>query len=326
MRGLFVISLDFELMWGVKDCATTDGYGHTNVLHVPQVIDRMLRLFDKHQIHATFGTVGLIMLNNSYEAHKFIPSEVPSYINQSLSPYADNYLDNIKDSETSLFFAPDIVEKLKNNVNIEIGSHTFGHYYCNAEGQTLNQFSADIERAVEVASDKDIKLQSIIFPRNNVRVEYLDVCKKYGITIYRGNAKKFFSQTSNIIYSLLQRICRLVDAYINIGGQTSFEYGEIKCDNDMFNIPASRMLRPYSSRLAFLEKLRLRRIKKELSHAARNGKLYHLWWHPHNFGANTNENFEFLEKILTHFDKCRTQYDMRSCSMKEAAELLMNNK
>lgn len=323
MRGIFVISLDFELMWGVKDCATTDGYGSTNVSQVPQVINRLLKLFDKHQIHVTFGTVGLLMLNSTSEAINHIPSKTPSYINQNLSPYADDYLNNIKDSEKSLFFAPDIVEILKNNINVEIGSHTFGHYYCNAEGQTIDQFAADIERAVEVASNRDIKLQSIIFPRNNVQNEYLDVCKKFGITIYRGNAKKFFAQTNNAIHSILQRICRLIDTYINISGSTSFTYDEIKCSNGMINIPASRMLRPYSSRLAFLERLRLRRIKKELSHAASKGKLYHIWWHPHNFGANIDKNFEFLEKILNHFDKCRKEHDMCSFSMKEAADFLM---
>lgn len=46
------------------------------------------------------------------------------------------------------------------------------------------------------------------------------------------------------------------------------------------------MLRPYSPRLSFLEGLRLRRIRHEMVHAAKKGELYHLWWHPYNFGAN----------------------------------------
>lgn len=326
MKGLFVVSLDFELMWGLKDCATVEGYGSTNVSQVPLVIERLLELFKRYNIHSTFSTVGLLMLKNASEAVEKFPSVLPSYKDQNLSPYSINYINGIKKEYEPLFFAPCLIEKLKVASNIEIGSHTFGHFYCNAEGQTVEQFSADIERAVEVASEKEIKLQSIVFPRNNVRKEYLEICHKYGICVYRGNAKKFFTHTQNKIHSILQRVCRLIDAYINIGGRTSFGYREIKSEDGMVNVPASRMLRPYSSRLAFAEKLRLRRIKREISLAAQRGEVYHLWWHPHNFGLNIDENFKFLENILKHFEKCREEYGMISCTMIEASEIIKINK
>src|SRR3546814_10818209 len=56
-RGALVISLDLELMWGMRDHATTRDYGH-RVLGEREAIPAMLELFEKSGIHATWATVG----------------------------------------------------------------------------------------------------------------------------------------------------------------------------------------------------------------------------------------------------------------------------
>ena len=56
-KGLFIISLDFELLWGVRDKRTKETYGQ-NILGVQEVIPQLLDLFDKYDITATFATVG----------------------------------------------------------------------------------------------------------------------------------------------------------------------------------------------------------------------------------------------------------------------------
>jgi hypothetical protein len=81
------------------------------------------------------------------------------------------------------------------------------------------------------------------------------------------------------------------------------------------NVPASRFLRPYAPRLRHLEGLRLRRIVSDLEYAAREGKLFHLWWHPHNFGVNTDQNLAFLERVLGHFQRLRERHGMESLNM-----------
>ena len=35
-----------------------------------------------------------------------------------------------------------------------------------------------------------------------------------------------------------------------------------------------------------INSLRLNRIKNEIIQAAKAGEIYHLWWHPHNFGID----------------------------------------
>ena len=90
------------------------------------------------------------------------------------------------------------------------------------------------------------------------------------------------------------------------------------------NIPASRFLRPYSAKLKYLDGLRLHRITSGLKYAANHGLVYHLWWHPHNFGVNLAENLSFLEKILQSYQKLNTQDKMQSLNMGKIAKLCLN--
>ena len=62
-----------------------------------------------------------------------------------------------------------------------------------------------------------------------------------------------------------------------------------------------------------------------MTHAAVNNKIFHLWWHPHNFSNYQNENFEFLTKILAHFKKLNCEFGFESVSMSELAERIEDN-
>ena len=322
LPGALVVSLDYELMWGMIDVAEKDGYGKTNIKNVPEVIKRMLMLFDKYGIHATFATVGMIMYEDKDDLLSDIPSVVPSYTDPSKSPYERNYIQDIKAEENALFFQKEIVEELKKHDNVEIGTHTYCHYYCWEKGQTVEQFDIDLDKAIQVAMEQDIHVKSIVFPRNHCSQNHLAVCAKHGITSYRGNALKYFGQACSRFQEMKNRICRLADAYINIGGNTTIAYSSINMFEKPLNLRASRLLRPYSPKLSFLEGLRLKRIKKEMLHAAKKGEMYHLWWHPHNFGANMNENFAFLEEICKYYQYLNQEYGFSSYTMTEMCKLL----
>ena len=323
-KGTLVISLDYELMWGIIDVLTKDGYGQTHVRQVTEVINRMIAFFEKYDVHATFATVGMIMYPNVKSLLLDIPSVHPTYVNSVMSPYEHDYIPHITETEECLFFQPEVVQRIKSHKGMEIGTHTYCHYYCWAEGQTVEQFDADISKAVEVANRVGIDIKSIVFPRNQVSDEHLKICAKNGIKSYRGNALKYFNEPKSKWEAIRNRICRLLDAYINVGGNTSIPYEKLERREGILNVCASRMLRPYSHKLSFLERLRLRRIRKEMVYAAQNGEMYHLWWHPHNFGANMEENFKFLESILETYAMCKEKYGMMSCTMAELTELMDN--
>jgi hypothetical protein len=87
-------------------------------------------------------------------------------------------------------------------------------------------------------------------------------------------------------------------------------------------MPASRLLRPYNPSEGFLNGMKIDRIRKEMTRAAEKGEVYHLWWHPHNFGRYPQQSLIGLKEILSHFRLCRERYGMVSLNMGEVAALM----
>ncbi len=311
--GSLILSLDFELLWGTIDIYSPEDYGKSNVRNVKKIIPRLITLLEKYDVKATIGFVGMIFYQGKEELLNDLPLIQPSYKKKNLSPYEYNYIEGISNENKDLYFAPELLRLLRQSSNIELGSHTFCHYYCNEEGQTIEEFESDIKKAVDQAKGKGIELHSIIFPRNQVCESYLKVCAKYGFISYRGNPEHFFTKNNIAIFN---KIGRFIDTYIPVT-KTSYPYTELSVTARMTNVKASRFFRPYNKKLAFLEWLKVFRIKQELKGAAQNNEIYHLWWHPHNFGANIEENFQQLEEIFLTYKYCSNKLGMRSFTMSE---------
>ena len=321
-KGHFIISLDFEKLWGVRDKRTINDYGN-DIKNVSIVIERTLELFEKFHVKATFSTVGLLFAESKDEILEHCPALKPSYDDMNLSPYNGHFeLVKPKSSIDPYHYAPDSILLIK-SYNQDIGTHTFSHYYCMEKGQTKQQFRADIISALNIAKKYNIEQSSIVFPRNNVNIEYLNVLNELGIKSYRGNldhwAYEILKQHNHKIKA--QRLYRLLDSYINLSGYNTHDLNQ-SIPFIPVNIPASRFLRPYSNKLRFLEPLKQKRIKSSMTHAAKYGEMYHLWWHPHNFGSNMEQNFQGLEDILKHFKFLSETYDYKSASMESLTDEL----
>jgi peptidoglycan/xylan/chitin deacetylase (PgdA/CDA1 family) len=318
-NGKFVISIDFELFWGVRDKRTIANYG-TNILGVQKAIPAMLELFDKYDIKATFSVVGFLFAENKKELTSYFPSLLPAYTVDKLSPY--EVMNEIGDDERDdpYHFGYSLFKLIAANKNHEIGTHTFSHYYCKEVGQTKEMFKADLMAAKKIAAAKNIKVRSLVFPRNQYNNEYLAACKECGIDSYRGNALSWlYEPRMSNEESIARRTFRFIDAYINMTGHHCYTK-EYIASFPIVNVPASRFLRPYRSYTAFLQPLRLRRITQAMRYAAKQKKLFHLWWHPHNFGSDLQENIFFLEQILIEFKKLQSTYQFQSKTMSDIAD------
>ncbi|MFC5269351.1 polysaccharide deacetylase family protein [Adhaeribacter terreus] len=320
-EGIFVISLDFELFWGVRDVHTFESYGE-NILAVRKVVPALLQLFTEFDIHVTWSTVGFLFFRTKEELLRGVPEIRPDYTNPVLSPYAD--LVNIgKDENADAYhFGSSLIEQIKRTPHQEIGTHTFSHYYCLEDGQTRESFRADLQAAIKVAGQQEIRIESLVFPRNQYNRQYLDICAELGITCFRGNEEAWFYREGNAgSQTSLKRGARLLDAYLNVSGDNCYSLEEI-ARTYPYNIPASRFFRPYSEQLKFLEPLKVSRIKAGLTAAAKEKQVYHLWWHPHNFGKNLEENIEQLRQVLVHYKNLQQQYGIASFTMAEIAALI----
>ncbi len=318
-RGVFTISLDFELYWGFVGKKSIRQYTE-NLLGVYSAIPAILKIFNEYNIHATWATVGFLFFDTFESLLKSTPSRIPKYINSELSPYKYITSASRANKDKPFHFSPSLIKMISSSVNQEIGSHTFSHYYCFEKGQNLADFKADLVAAVNIAKKNKLKINSLVFPGNQYNPEYLSACKEIGIVAFRGN-QPFWSYDAADYDSLIRRAFRLADTYINISGQNTYSQSVLSRKLP-FNIPASRYLRPYSKRLKYLDPYKLRRIKSELTHAAKSREVFHLWWHPHNFGSNLDENMRFLKKVLSHYSILNKTYGMESLNMSELSDRL----
>jgi len=320
-RGMFIISLDFELHWGIRDHAKVEERRGA-MLGERAAVPMLLRLFDEYGVHATWAVPGFLFFATRGALLRGLPSVKPRYADMRLSPYEDLSMVGRDEKQDPFHFAPSLIRQIQASANQEIATHTLSHYYCLEPGQDVHCFKADLEAAFAAAQPYGITFDSIVFPRNEVQDTYLSVLLDMGIRAYRGCARSWLYRSRRRgDEHLLVRGLRLLDSYLPLSGRRSYAVsevgGELPC-----NLMASRYLRPWSPRLGLLNQLRLTRITRELSAAAASGGAYHLWWHPQDFGNHLVENLTLLQAILEHFQALRQEYGMVSVNMREAANVL----
>jgi peptidoglycan/xylan/chitin deacetylase (PgdA/CDA1 family) len=319
----FIISLDFELFWGVRDVTTLDRYG-PNLRGVREAIPAMLRLFSERGIRATWATVGFLFFASKTELCAGLPRVRPAYGQTELCPYRALDAVGQDEAEDPYHFGRSLVDRIRACPGQEIGTHTFSHYYALEPGQDRAAYEADMRAAIRVARSVGVELRSLVFPRNQVNADYLGTLRELGITSYRGTEASWLYQGGTQDREhLARRGGRLLDAYLPISGHHTFRLDDAKRRGPPFDLPASRFLRPWSPRLDRLEELRLRRIERGMTYAARRGEVFHLWWHPHNFGVNQARNLANLTRLLNHFETLRNAWGMESASMGDVAARLL---
>lgn len=317
-HGIFTISLDFELYWGLRDKWSIERC-KDNLRGVRNAVHKILHAFEESHIHATWAAVGFLFFYDRNDLMSNIPKLLPKYQKEELSPY--KYIKEAHELEAEYHFAPDLIELIRQHSGQEIGTHTFSHYYCREEGQSQPQFEEDLFRAIKIAKTKGVSIKSLVFPRNQWRAEYLPTLVKLGIRCFRGNeANWMYVASDGKGQNQFKRAFRLIDAYLNLSGHHTYDLANCIQKNP-FNFPSSRFLRSYSSILAIFDRLRLRRITRAMDEAAIHKRIFHLWWHPENFGINTDENIGFLKKIMLHYDFLKKNHGMVSLNMGELCSL-----
>ena len=315
-NGALVISLDLELFWGVRDVTTVDAY-RANLVGAHDAARQLLDRFGNHEIHATWACVGLLFAHDRDEGLAHAPRLRPSYDRSRLSPYGELEFADL-DSDRRCYFAPDLIAEISSRPNQEVATHTFSHFYCTEKGQTAAQFDADLEAAIAIASKLGVRPTSLVFPRNQYNHAYLPVLQRRGINAFRGHFRSWmFERGSTRAGVAARRALRLADNYAPVHRDCTATLR--RSGAAPLNIPGSRYLRPYTPALRHLDSLRMRRMKGEMSRAAERGGMYHLWWHPHDFGTHLDRNIELLDNLLVHARSLRDRLGFESLNMAELA-------
>lgn len=278
--GRLVISLDFEMHWGMQDLPVTRRQ-HLDFNAIGIVVDQILALFVKYNIHATWAVVGKLYKEPLASA---------------------------------------LIDKIRMTPGQEIGSHSYSHLCVMDDNVNDECIQAEYSMALDVANQAGDSPVAVVFPRNQYTDTVLDSIKRLGFSSYRKALDHWLyaPQPSIQLLSFSRRFLRLLYAYFPITRNHVVEaYKEKK--TGLVAIPESCFLRPCFPMAGWLDCLRLWKIKRGMRRAACTGKLYHIWWHPHNFLSYTDQNLHFLEQILSYFTYLQKTYGMQSCTMGEAA-------
>ena len=185
--GNFVISLDFELMWGVRDHATRASYGR-NVLGGRQAVAAMLDLFHKRGIRATWATVGALLCESKEDESiaRIKHTAVSRAVLGSLEDCTDERRDPF--SFRRVARAP---HRLLRGAR-DRHAHLLASLRARAGRDAQWVRRRCVLRSVAAQGMGKYGCKSIVFPRNQYAQAHLEACSLLGLTHFRGNEHAWF--------------------------------------------------------------------------------------------------------------------------------------
>jgi peptidoglycan/xylan/chitin deacetylase (PgdA/CDA1 family) len=308
--GYFLFSLDTELAYGWFDRFDPARFSPDGSRE-RAAVQRLLALFDRYQIRATWAVVGHMMFERCEDC-ECCP----------LLAWRGKYpvFEKIYHTDQRLWYGHDIVEALRARSNQhEIGFHGYTHEIFNEGQMTPEQAAIEIREWQRVADRFDIHPTTVIFPRN--RVGHLALFKAAGYTCYRG-AELLPPDYYRI--PLWGKAMNRLDLKLQF--RTPQVYQTTIDRSGLVNLPASRWIfridRRYDRMLDALNltALRMAATERAIHQAARQGKIVHIWAHPEEF---THErDFMKLEIVLKAATQEINQGRMVSMTMAQMAEVV----
>jgi hypothetical protein len=286
----FVFSLDCELGWAEPsppderwEPLRSDPHNGRNIYK------RLLDLFEKYNIPATWAFVGHLFLNGcTPDDHYTI-----DYIKKR-----DPYL-NIENAP--LYYGDDLIEMVDDNkINHEIAGHSFAHEkYTNMSEEEARE---DIFALSNAAKSNGYNLKSFVFPSN--QVNHSHILEEFDFKIFRrGNL--------------------FAGPYTYKEGITTF----IKRPNHFLSVlPAESKINRYnvveqygslslrSERWWFLQPYRIKRCINSMD----ENQTIHVSSHPHNFIQN-KYLLRVLDSVLSTISGLKEQNKIDVMTMSEFA-------
>jgi len=316
--GALVISLDFELHWGIRDHADRTAAAYADLAPSRDVVTELSTRFEDRGVRATWATVGMLFASTRDEVEAARPTRRPAYRRPELDPYAEPI--GASEDADPQHLAGSLVRHLAALPGQEVASHTFSHFYCLEDGPSEDDFRADLAAARAIAAPLGLTLTSLVLPRNQWNPRYAGAVLEAGFTCIRGPQPSFGHRArAQEGHGAVDRAGRLVDTYAGVSPPPTTAWNEVLRPDGLCDVPASAFLRPYSPGRRHLEPLRLHRLRSGLRDAARRGRILHLWWHPQNFARYPQESYALLDQLLNEFDRLARSDGLRSLTMRDVA-------
>ena len=322
--GVLSISFDFEMAWGTRRNARDLNHA-PGVERVREVVRGLLDIFARHRISATWATVGHLMLRPEDCPGGRFPKQLPA-------PRPDWFTGDWYDGIPSMhehrglrYYAPELVEAIVNcPVHQELASHTFSHVVIGEDACTREVARAEFDTCREVAQRWGREVRSLVFPRN--KVGHLDVLRETGHVCFRGpNSEWFLLGTAakpiknrllnRLTYNLV-RVLRFVDESLIICPPL----GKARQVEGLWELPHSMFFPGCTGLSKFVPReSQVQRATKGMTKAARLGRIFSLYTHPHNFLPDVPEQLAAFERICIAAAKLRDAGELEIKTMEEIA-------
>ncbi|MCA1818080.1 MAG: polysaccharide deacetylase family protein [Acidobacteria bacterium] len=320
-RGVFTVSLDFELMWGSFDSpkfekflahfgrAGGDAYAETR-----GIVERLLALFRRYDVRATWATVGHLFLERCEERAGVKHPEMPRARHTWFARDWYEFDPCRSAREEPLWYGRDMVLKiLAAEPRHDLGSHSFSHVIFGDAGCTREVAEAEVRRCVELAGELGLKLESFVFPRN--RPGHLDVLREHGFSVARGEAPFWFAKFRS---RTLRRAGHVMDDLLAVTPDCGLP---LKSADGVWIAPVSMFLQSMDgARRLIPARSRVRKATKGIERAVREKTIFHLSFHPtENLCFRTDEMFRALEEIVAHAARRRDEGALEVMTMADIA-------
>ncbi|MTI71803.1 MAG: hypothetical protein FH751_16260 [Firmicutes bacterium] len=283
-KGIFTLSLDTELAWGIIDKPFLLNKNKEYYFKTRNVIKEIINLLETYNISATWALVGSLFLSE----------------NELNIPF--------KKEDKSLWYGRDILNWILDcNVDQEIGCHSFFHKLFSNEN--INE---EIKRSIKEAKKWNLELRSFVFPRN--LKGHLNELKSYGFNSFRG-----VEQTWYVNYPKgLKKICHIIDQSFYITPPINLL--EVECG--LINIKGSMLYLPMNGFRKYIPlKSRIKKAYKGIDRCIEKKGIFHLWFHPFNIATNEEKLLFGLESIFQRVDEERKKGNLVIKNMGDIANM-----
>ncbi|WP_323675936.1 polysaccharide deacetylase family protein [Halorubellus sp. PRR65] len=300
--GSVVFSLDAELAWGFPDFASLP---MDRVDASRDAWSWLVDLFDEYDVPATWAVVGHLFLEDCDARHADLDAPDGWFAHES-GALAGRH---------DVRFAPDLVAAVRNaDVAHDVGSHSFAHVPFDHPETTRELVDADLGRAVAVAADQGVVLESFVFPRN--AVGFRDLLAKHGFRTYRSAG----APTGTGLARAARKIAAVVDpGRVPLVEPRVDEYG-------LVDLPPSLFLFGFEGRArdtlaaAWTDPI-VRQATDAIDRAAAGDGVCHLWLHPNNVVDDAGR--ARLEAIVAHVARRRDQDGLVVETMRDVADRVL---
>jgi len=316
-NGFFVLSLDVEIIWGTFSSADNPRKYEVYFNNYRSIFRRLVDILDEYEVPTTFAFVGHLLLDSCSRENGIIHPDV-LYPNYDWYPAGWHRHDPGTDLQSNpAWYGTDILEVVKSaRTKHEIGSHTFSHIIVDDPACTREIFLSQLNKCKALHEKHSLEFKSFVYPSN--KIAHIDALNEVGIIAYRGIEENWYAQAKGSFH----RGAHYLDRAIGI---TPPVYELPTQSIAPVNVPASMMLFPMGGLRSLIPlSSRVTQGKKGLQKAAGLGRLFHLWFHPHNL-INAEGLLTAFRMILDQATELRDAGKLEYITMGDYAEMALRH-